>query len=190
MTTLITLASHQVILIILLIRMAGLQVKISPTRMTRSLHTPLRSQMMTLRTRMRTRPKRAWGLAILLALLGLPSLLAAQVHVPIIVYTGLALHTVYPLAREPTNVTVLCTPAVNPPDIDLATMQVQEVPSGGLCARADVNADGCQDLLCNVDTPRLGMTCQTTTLTLTATLTDGTTITGTDHVTPQPCPQP
>src|SRR5215510_4463262 len=90
----------------------------------------------------------------LFAILLTPALAVAQVHVPIIVYTGIALHTVYPLAREPTNVTVLCTPAVNPLDIDLATMQVQEVPIGGLCARADVNGDGCQDLLCNVDTPR------------------------------------
>ena len=58
------------------------------------------------------------------------------------------------------------------------------------CAVKDVNADGFADLECQVYTTEIGVECGDTEVSLSAMLTDGTPITGSDNVTPVGCKEP
>jgi hypothetical protein len=87
------------------------------------------------------------------------------------------------------HVTVLCSATVNPELIDPDTLLLGpgEASPDQECELVDVNADGCADLVCRFTRADVEITCADTTLTLTGSFVDATTLTGTSAIKPVPC---
>ena len=87
------------------------------------------------------------------------------------------------------HVTVLCSATVNPELIDPDTLLLGpgEASPDQECELVDVNADGCDDLVCRFTRAEVEITCANTTLTLTGSFVDATTFTGVSAIKPVPC---
>lgn len=98
-------------------------------------------------------------------------------------------------AHGKTPVALLCDATV--PDVTLVDaptllLQATDLAAPGgtepvRCSVEDVNEDACLDLVCKFETDEVGVTCATTSLTLTGELLDGTLLSGTSLVQPVPC---
>jgi hypothetical protein len=113
----------------------------------------------------------------------------AQLMVDIDVKPGSDVNPINLKAQGKTPIAVLCTPLVTPSALGGLTLMVGTA-IGEQCRFVDVDSDGCQDIVCQFATQDLGVTCETTELTVIGTLADGTTFTGTDTITPKPCNKP
>jgi hypothetical protein len=81
---------------------------------------------------------------------------------------------------------LLCSATFDPLTVDVTSVKLGGA-TGEHCDLEDVNGDTCIDLICHFPTPAIGVTCESTEVTLTAVTTDGTPLTGTDTVRPVPC---
>jgi hypothetical protein len=119
--------------------------------------------------------------------MGLVAVVQAQGTIDVDVKPGSDENPVNIKSQGSTPIAVLCTPVVNPLQVAGAIITAGAGSVGEKCRLKDVDEDGCQDVLCHFPTPELGVTCETTDLEVVVTLNDGTTLTGSDTVTPKPC---
>jgi hypothetical protein len=130
--------------------------------------------------------------ALIVAALAVPLLLLAQAPPPTVIdidiKPGSDVNPINVKSHGKTPVVLLCSETFDPAAVDVTTITLGTTAvSGTHCALDDVNDDACLDLVCHFATHALGVTCADTELTLTAILTDGTVVTGTDPITPVPC---
>jgi hypothetical protein len=108
------------------------------------------------------------------------------VVIDIAVKPGGSPHAINVKSHGNTPVALLCSPSFDPAMVDRTSVRLGN--AGAVqCHFADVNMDGCIDLVCHAETAALGVTCDSTELTLVARLHDGTRVTGTDTIVPVPC---
>jgi hypothetical protein len=132
------------------------------------------------------------ALALIVVALALPLVLLAQAPPPTVIdidiKPGSDVNPINLKSHGKTPVALLCSDTFDPAAVDVTTMTLGTTAVPGThCALEDVNDDACLDLVCHFATHALGITCIDTELTLTAVLTDGTVVTGTDAITPVPC---
>jgi len=136
------------------------------------------------------------GMLVLVCLVGIPTWVHAQaLTVEIDAKPFLQNNLINVLGLGASRVAVLCSAAL--PDVTVVNQDSLQVlantwtqPEGAAaqnCVVRDVTGDACVDLICGFDNADIDPTCETTSIVLTGTLTDGTAITGTDTVTPFPC---
>ena len=112
---------------------------------------------------------------------------SAQQIVPLDLKPGSVDNPVNVKAHGRTPAAILCVPG----EFDPALVDIDTVKLGGAqaqrCGTEDINDDLCSDLICQFPTQDIGIECDTTTVVMTATLEDGTQVTGADRVRPVPC---
>jgi hypothetical protein len=121
-----------------------------------------------------------------LLLLGF-SIVAAQTVADIDIKPGSDVNPINVKSRGKTSVAIMCVPGVFDPALIIPSSVMLGAASALHCELEDVNADGCLDLVCHVNTHEIGVACEDSELTLVGVLTNGTTITGTDTIRPVPC---
>ena len=136
-----------------------------------------------------------------LALGGLPCLpsLWAQVTEPTVisidVKPGSDVNSLNVKSRGRTSVVLLCDATFDPATVDVTTVMLEDargercvLDEGTIVSAVSVlPAALCQSLVCEFRTHDIGVMCDTTEVTLTATTLDGESLTGTDVVRPVPC---
>lgn len=129
-------------------------------------------------------------LVLCASLLLCASTVFGQVVVDIDVKPGSETNPINVRSKGKTPVALLCAPGFDPATVEHDSLMVG-MTSALRCTSEDVNADACLDLLCQVATQALGLTCLDTEITVTGLLTDGmTTLSGADVVTPIGCKAP
>src|ERR1051326_7917833 len=119
-------------------------------------------------------------------LLASVALAHAQVVVDIDVKPGSEAAPINVKSHGSTPVAILCSTTFDPATVETSTVTIGTA-SAQHCALEDVNADACVDLVRHFATQDLGVVCGATELTLTGSLTDGTTFSGTDTIKVVPC---